>query len=113
MGLNFFLQSGIENIISGWIPTYTNLYGIATKKQAAIFGTAFWLTFTVARFSQAAIKMKVSTGLKRLTELGIISAILNTIFSYLNWHVVAASFCAITQGVSVSGIFTLSLAIAS
>ena len=61
------IRGGIENIISGWIPTYTNLYGIATKRQAAIFATAFWLTFTIARFSQAAIKMKVSTGLKRLT----------------------------------------------
>ena len=37
--MNLFLQSGIENINGGWLPTYANLSGIATKSQAALFAT--------------------------------------------------------------------------
>ena len=38
---------------------------------------------------------------------------MSAIFSYLNLHLIATAFCSVTQGVSVSGIYPLSLALAS
>ena len=85
--------------------------GIATKKQAALFATIFWLTYTIARYISGFINLKVSTKLKRFTELGVISALISGILSYLNLHLAATFLCAIVQGISVSGIYPLSLAV--
>ena len=45
-------------INGGWISSYAVLEKIATKKQAALFATAFWLVFTISLFTLSFIKSR-------------------------------------------------------
>jgi len=113
LGLNLFLLHGIENINGGWLPTYASMTHIASKKQAALFATTFWLTYTIARYVSGFINTTVTSKLKRFSEFGLLNAILSAILAYANWQLAATSFCAVFQGISISGIYPLSLAIPS
>ena len=113
LGLNFFLIHGLEMMVGGWISSYAVMAKIATKKQASFFASAYWLTYSITLFALGFIKMKESTKLKRMTELGVFSALVCSVLSFLNYKLAAASFCAVVQGASFSAIFALCLAISS
>ena len=87
--------------------------GIAREKEAAFYTTVLWIVFTVARFLQGFLNMKVSTSLKRFSLLGAASTALCVLFSFLDWHEVAVWICIVTQGISVSGIFLYNLSLPS
>lgn len=76
-----------------------------------MFATIFWFSYTFARLASGCIDLKVSTKLKRLTELGFISAIACAILSFVNQKSIATILCAALQGIGVSGVFPLTLSI--
>ena len=113
LGVNFFIVHGLEMMNGGWISSYAVLAKIATKKQAALFATAFWLVFSVSLLALSFIKSKDSTKLKRVTELGVFSALICSVLSFLDYKLATASCCAVLQGASVSAMYSVLLAISS
>lgn len=111
LGVNYFFLHGSENVNGGWISSYATLSKIASKQVAAMFSTIFWMSYTLARLLSGFIDVKVSTKLKRLTELGLLASIICAVLSFLNEKPLATILCAVLQGISVSGIFPLTLSI--
>lgn len=111
LGANFFIFHGIETINGGWISSFVTMSGAADKKTAAYFATAFWVTYTCTRLVNTFIHASVSSKLKRLNELGVVSAIVCLLIYLSKMNLVAAEFCALFQGISVAGVFSLTLAI--
>ena len=84
---------------------------IANKKQAALFATAFWLTYTIARFLSGFIDTKESIKLQRHVIFGVLSAAFSGFLAFFISKLGATSLCAVTQGIGISGIYPLSLAL--
>ena len=111
LGINFFLLHGIENTNGGWLSSYAVDTKIANNQQANLLTTTFWLTYTIARYVSGFIHIKESIKLKRLGELGFASGVVCSIFGFMGQGLLAAILCAILQGIAVSGVYPLSLAL--
>lgn len=84
---------------------------ISTKQIASLFATVFWSAYTLSRIISTFIDLKVSTKLKRLSELGVIATVICVVLSLINKKVAATLTCAILEGIAISGPFPLGLAI--
>lgn len=111
LALNYFLLHGIENVNGGWISSYATMTNIASKQKAGLFATYFWLTYTIARLVSGCINLKVMTKLKRLTEIGVSSAIVCFVLSISHYKHLGTILCSVFQGIGVSGIFPLTLSL--